>query len=93
MTCRTNHCFLSLIIVWSILIQGRIEFLKRLPQALSLFTATVVRQRILPPLLLQLRDLSLAVFALPTVLEIAKNAATTQVYYLVSVRIAIIKRG
>jgi hypothetical protein len=53
--------------------QGRIEFLKRLPQALSLFDAKTVRQRVLPPLLLQVKDTQLAVFALPSVLDICRG--------------------
>lgn len=58
-------------------IEGRIEFLKRLPQALSLFDRLTVERRVLPPLLLQLQDVSLALFVLPSVLEIAKQKETT----------------
>ena len=57
--------------------EGRIEFLKRLPQALSLFDRGTIERRILPPLLLQLKDLNLALFVLPTIMEIAKQKETT----------------
>ncbi len=57
----------------------RIEFLKRLPQALHLFDQKSVRHRLLPPLILQLQDESLAIFALPTVLKIASSMSESDV--------------
>jgi SCY1-like protein 2 len=57
-------------------LEGRVEFLKRLPQALSLFDAKTVRQRVLPPLLLQLKDVQLSVFALPSILDICRQSLT-----------------
>lgn len=51
----------------------RVEFLKRLPQALHMFDPKTAQKRVLPALLLQMRDENVTLFVLPSVLSIAKQ--------------------
>jgi hypothetical protein len=56
-------------------VSSRIEFFKRLPQALQLFDEATLVRHILPPMLLQMKDEKLAVFVLPSLLCSAERLA------------------
>ena len=52
-------------------VHSRVQFLKKLPQVLSIFDCDTLLRHVLPPLTLQLKDEKLCIFALPAILELA----------------------
>ena len=56
-------------------VKSRVEFLKKLPNSLSIFNAQSTENKILPALLQQLQDPQIASFALPSVQAIAADAS------------------